>query len=233
MGGIPGLANQFRKEDIFKRVYSEVPSVVNDSGTRPKESFAVPEGTVTLPEFYESVKSLDQEIYVDYYLPGCPPPVKLIVDAVMAIVEGKLPEKGTVLAPDVALCDECKHKEDKPDEIKIKEFKRPHQVIVEPDKCLLDQGLLCLGPVTRSGCEAACINANMPCSGCMGPTSRVRDFGAKALSLMASVLDIDTEEEASKALENIVDPTGTFYRYSMPYSVLHGKCKFESNGGTS
>ncbi len=231
LGGIPGMANQFEKEKILDRAYSESQSTHNSAGTRPSPTITVPEGELTLPVFYDSVKSLDQEIFVDYYLPGCSPPVQLIINAVMAILEGNLPPKGTVLAPDVALCDECIHKEHKPDEIKVKKFYRPHQIILEEDKCLLDQGLLCLGPVTRGGCDAACVKGNMPCSGCMGPTSRVRDYGAKALSLMASVLDFESEEEATKALEDIVDPAGTFYRYSMPVSTLHKKTGNESNGG--
>jgi F420-non-reducing hydrogenase small subunit len=56
-----------------------------------------------LPSFRDSVRTLDQTVEVDYYLPGCPPPVKLIANAVTAILENKLPPKGTVLAPDKAL----------------------------------------------------------------------------------------------------------------------------------
>ena len=35
----------------------------------------------------------------------------------------------------------------------------------------------------------------MPCTGCFGPTSRVKDFGAKALSAMASLLEAKDDEE--------------------------------------
>ncbi len=147
--------------------------------------------------------------------------MNLIVAAVTAILEGKLPPKGTVLAPDKALCDECPRKESKPEEFTIEEFKRPHQIIIDPEECLLAQGLLCLGPATRSGCEAACINGNMPCTGCMGPTSRVQDYGAKALSALASSLEADDEEVIARLMDGIVDPGGTFYRYSLPASLLH------------
>ena len=82
--------------------------------------------------------------------------------------------KGSVLAPDIALCDECPRKKSKPANLSIAEFKRPHQLLADPDLCLLAQGVLCMGPATRSGCGAQCTTGNMPCTGCFGPTSRVR-----------------------------------------------------------
>ena len=105
----------------------------------------------------------------------------------------------------------------------VAEFKRPHEVLADPDKCLLVQGLLCLGPATRAGCGAPCVEGNMPCTGCMGPTSRVRDFGAKALTATASVLDAGEDEQIATLLDVIVDPEGTFYRYSLAGSLLGGK----------
>jgi F420-non-reducing hydrogenase small subunit len=63
----------------------------------------------------------------------------------------------------------------------------------------------------------------MPCSGCFGPTSKVKDQGAKALSAIASIIDYNTEEEIEKALEGIADPVGTFYKYGLPASLLRRK----------
>jgi F420-non-reducing hydrogenase small subunit len=60
----------------------------------------------------------------------------------------------------------------------------------------------------------------MPCTGCFGPTSRVRDFGAKALSAVASVIDSNDEGEIARILDAVPDPVGTFYRYSLPSSML-------------
>lgn len=221
LGGIPGLANLSSRESILEWVYRESPSVQNGDGGMPQEQIDVPEGRMTLPHFDETVRTLDQVIDVDYYLPGCPPPVGLIVAAVMALVEGRLPKKGSVLAPDVALCAECSRAETKPEDLKVKAFKRPHEVLADPELCLLVQGLVCLGPATRSGCGAVCIAANMPCTGCMGPTSRVIDYGAKALSAIASLLDTDDADEITTLAGQIVDPVGTFYRYSLPASLLH------------
>ena len=73
-----------------------------------------------------------------------------------ALLENRLPPKGSVLAPDIALCDECPRKDTKPTDIGFTEFKRPHQMLMDPEKCFLAQGVVCMGPATRSGCEAAC-----------------------------------------------------------------------------
>ena len=221
LGGIPGLANLYSRSEILERVYRDVPTVANDQGTMPLEDTEVQEGHLTLPAFSESVRTLDQVIDVDYFLPGCPPPTHLIKAALMALVEGQLPEKGTVLAPDVALCSECPRAATKPQKPVITAFRRPHEVVADPDLCLLAQGLICLGPATRAGCGSVCIGANMPCTGCMGPTSRVVDYGAKALSAIASLIDATEEEEIAARAREIPDPVGTFYRYSLPASLLH------------
>jgi F420-non-reducing hydrogenase small subunit len=221
LGGIPGLANLYSRESLLEYVYHGSPSTVDGDGVRPQEEVEVPEGRLRLPHFDEDVRTLDQVIDVDYYLPGCPPPASLIAQAVMALVEGKLPEKGSVLAPDVALCAECPRAETKPEDLKVERFHRPYEIVADQETCLLAQGLVCLGPATRSGCGAVCIAANMPCTGCMGPTSRVIDHGAKALSAIASLMETREQDEIAALAEQIVDPIGTFYRYSLPASLLH------------
>ena len=221
LGGIPGLANLSSATSILEFVYRESPSTPDGDGVRPLEETEVPEGRLVLPHFDEDVRTLDQVIEVDYYLPGCPPPASLIAQAVTAIVEGKLPEKGSVLAPDVALCAECPRADTKPEDLKVGAFHRPYEVIADPATCLLAQGIVCLGPATRSGCDAVCMRANMPCTGCMGPTSRVIDHGAKALSAIASLIESRDRDEIAVLAEQIVDPVGTFYRYSLPASLLH------------
>jgi len=227
LGGIPGLANFWDRETIFQRQYKEVPTVDNPEGITPQLKTTVEVGELTLPEFYDTVKTLDQTIPVDYYLPGCPPPPDLILNAVTAILEGKLPQKGAVLAPNKALCDSCPRKDSKPEKLSIKEIKRPWQIVIDPEKCFLDQGLICVGPATRSGCGETCIRANQPCRGCFGPVDGVADQGAKALSMIASILGIEeekmTEEEVARLIEGIADPAGTVYRFSLPASLLRRK----------
>lgn len=225
IGGIPGLANFWNRDTIFERAYKTVPTVNNKESIYPQVKTKVKEGELTLPEFYDTVNTLDQVIDVDYYLPGCAPPPDLIMGAVTAILEGKLPEKGAVLAPDKALCDTCPRAENKPEKLVIKEIKRPYEIIADPEKCFLEEGIICFGPATRSGCGESCINANMPCRGCFGPTKEVVDQGGKLLSAIASILGIEdeekmSEEEVDKLMSQIRDPAGLFYMYSLPSSLL-------------
>jgi hypothetical protein len=56
-----------------------------------------------------------------------------------------------------------------------------------------------------------------------GPTSRVRDFGAKAASALASVLDGTTEPDIDRQLDALPDPMGLFYRYSLPAASVPRK----------
>ena len=73
LGGIPGLANQFPREQILRYVYEEAPTTVNDLKTRPAVTFQNNGHALTLPELRNVVRSLDQVVEVDYYIPGCPP----------------------------------------------------------------------------------------------------------------------------------------------------------------
>jgi F420-non-reducing hydrogenase small subunit len=212
LGGIPGLANLSDAKGIFEEVYRD--------GVTPVRLHRENGHPLSLPEFFDTVLALDRVIDVDYYLPGCPPTPKIIGDALGALLGSNLPPKGTVLAPDQALCEQCPRKDTRPEKLLLKEFKRVHQVAADQQTCLLAQGLACLGPGTRAGCEAMCPRGNMPCTGCFGPTSRVRDFGAKALSALASVIDSNDEGEIARVLDALPDPVGTFYRYSLPSSLL-------------
>jgi F420-non-reducing hydrogenase small subunit len=222
-GGIPSLANQFPREQILKFNYEDCPTIVNEKKTRPELTFTEGNRTVNLPALYNVVRSLDQVVDVDYYVPGCPPTPKLTKAAVTALLEGRLPPKGSVLAPDIALCDECPRKATKPTNVAFTEFKRPHQLLMDPEKCFLAQGVVCMGPSTRSGCEAACTVGGMPCTGCFGPTSRVRDQGLKIMSALCANLVPKEEPDINKVLEGIPDPIGTFYRYGLAKSMLRRK----------
>jgi len=224
-GGIPGLANMANREKIFKTVYLDNPSTENKEKITPKTSVKVKEGELTIPEFYDTVKSLHQVVDVDYFLPGCPPPTELIVNAVDAIANNKLPEKGAVLAPLKSVCDECRFEKS---EKKIKQIKRVYEVDKIEEKCLLEQGIICLGPATRGGCDARCLDANMACTGCGGPTPNSLDHGAKMISALASVLGIENEEnmsdeEVDELIEQVRDVVGTFYKYTLPTSLINRK----------
>jgi F420-non-reducing hydrogenase small subunit len=225
-GCIPGLANLHNRKEIFTEVYLESKSISNPNGVVPQTETKVREGTLELPEFYDTVRTLDQTVDVDYYLPGCPPPVKLIVNAIDAIAKNALPPKGSVLAPLKSVCDECPRKKENK---KISKIYRVHEKVPEPERCLLEQGIICMGPATRSGCGAQCLTVDMPCTGCGGPCPNVPEQGAAMISALASILGLEEEKEkysdgdVEKLLSQIKDPIGTFYMYSLPASILRRK----------
>ncbi len=230
-GCIPALSNLTTKEATLKKVYFNNPSIDNPDQILPQEVTEVAEGKLTLPHFYHTVKSLDQVVDVDYFIPGCPPEPHQIW-AVLQVVVGALtageplPPGGSVVgAGTTALCDECtREKREKT----IKGFYRPYEIQPDPDQCLLEQGIICMGIATRSGCGALCPSVGMGCRGCYGPPDGVEDQGAKMLSAIASVLDVGDEsmdedvleELIQEAVDSIADPVGTFYRFSMAHSIL-------------
>jgi F420-non-reducing hydrogenase small subunit len=225
MGGIPGLANFSTKDRLFKRVYEDCESTVNPEGTRPQTSVTVPEGELTLPEFYNDVKTLDQTVDVDYYIPGCPPTTDRLVEVFMLVVGGaELPPGGSVVGVyDKCQCEYCDR--EKTENKTVKAFKRPWEIQDDGKTCFLEQGVICMGPATRGGCDARCIDANMPCRGCYGPPPDVPDPGAKMMSAIATMIDSNDEDEIVEIVKGIVDPGGTFYRFSLPSAFLRRSLK--------
>jgi F420-non-reducing hydrogenase small subunit len=225
-GCIPGLANLHDRDEIFEKVYLKSDCVDNPQGTVPQTEFQAKEGLLRLPEFYDTVKTLDQTVKVDYYIPGCPPPVKLIANAIDAIAKNELPPKGSVLAPVKSVCDECPRKKESK---KISKIYRVYEKVPEPERCLLEQGIICMGPATRSGCGAQCLAVDMPCTGCGGACPNVPEQGAAMLSALASIMGLDEEKEkytdkdVEELMSQIKDPVGTFYMYSLPSSILRRK----------
>lgn len=219
-GGVPGLANLFNREQILNAVFRESPST--EAAAIVPQLVSQRDHSLVLPEFQERVRTLDQVVEVDYYIPGCPPSTKVVSTALLALIRGELPPVGNTLAPDYALCEECSRKESKPEKLDLAAFHRVHEIEADPKKCLLAQGIVCLGVGTRAGCDAVCIKGNMPCTGCGGATTNVRDHGAKLLSALASNLTASCESEIDSALEALPDAVGTIYRYSVPGSMMQG-----------
>jgi F420-non-reducing hydrogenase small subunit len=223
LGGVYGLGNFFEGQELLDRSYKEVPTTNNPDGTLPQPQTMESGRELKLANFHDRVRALNQVADVDYYIPGCPPTPQLIKDAILMAMEGRLPPKGSVLADTKALCDTCSRRDSRPEKIRVKAFKRLHETLWDPTRCFLDQGLICLGPATRGGCWGRCIEANMPCRGCFGPTDQVKDQGAKSVSFIASMIDSQDEHELEEIIRSIPDPAGLFYRYSLPTSMLKGK----------
>jgi len=227
-GCIPGLSNMDSKESCFKTVYHDSPSIDNPAGTEPQTVTEVPEGELHLPVYYDTLKTLNQTVPVDYFLPGCPPEADRIWDAIVAILENKLPEPGSVIGSDTTVCDDCPRTRE---EKKIKKFYRTWEIAPNMHQCLLEQGLLCAGIATRAGCGALCPQVNSPCIGCYGPNNGVEDYGMQLMSAVASVIDSNDPKEIDAIIKDgIPDPVGSFYRFSLPQSLLRRSNKNRAAG---
>jgi len=221
-GCIPGLANLSPVHEVVDTAFSTV-STDNPQNLRPQPHYAAPEGEVRIPTLLPVLRTLDQVVEVDYYMPGCPPEshqIAAVLDLVIAALQGKaqLPPKGTVIgAGNSTVCDECPRKRNVK---KIKAFGRIQLTEADPELCLLEQGIPCNGPATRSGCNARCPRAGAQCIGCYGPAEGVLDYGARLLSAFASVIDSNDPEEIDRILDGLVDPVGQFYRFNLAGSLL-------------
>jgi len=222
-GCIPGLANLCSPTDVFDTVYSTV-STENPQGLRPTPAFQMPEGEIHIPTFYPVLKTLDQVVPVDYYMPGCPPEshqIAAVIDLVVKVLHGEasLPPKGTVIgAGGSTVCDDCPRQRN----VKtITKFVRIQDLApIDPGLCLLEQGVPCNGPATRSGCGALCPQAGAQCIGCYGPAEGVVDYGARLVTAFASVIGSNDPDEIERILDGIPDPTGQFYRFNLAGSLL-------------
>ncbi|ADY73031.1 NADH ubiquinone oxidoreductase 20 kDa subunit [Desulfurobacterium thermolithotrophum DSM 11699] len=215
LGGIKGLVNIYRQEEIVKKAYIETITTDNTEGIVPQPEY-VADGKYPLDlPVLKPARALDQVVKVDYYVGGCPPHYNHIKWILESILKNDLPAKGSWLTMGTAVCDACPRNPIRYGGIK----KKPTQVkrtLEKPPKdvCLLEAGYLCLGPITQGDCGAACLKANMPCRGCGGPIPGVSDFAIKAVSTIATTLD------NKNLLKEIPAPVQLFYRYSLPKSKL-------------
>ena len=226
-GGVIGLANLASREEIFTTVFGA-------ETNWPRTTTAVAGHELHLPAFLERLTPLADVVPVDYVIPGCPPPREVVSQFFSAVLAGNVPPPGTVFAADKNLCDECPRTRD---HTRITRLLRPHEVPADPEKCLLDQGFLCMGPATRGGCGAACPNANMPCTGCAGAPANIADQGTAMLNTLASLVGTGTEgedqfEAEDAILAQIDDVIGTFYRFTAAKSLL-GRRYREQHGQTN
>ncbi|MGZ6315768.1 MAG: NADH-quinone oxidoreductase subunit B family protein [Anaerolineales bacterium] len=222
-GCIPGLANFSDAREIVHTAYNTV-STDNPHEIYPMVSYDVPEGEIHIPTILPTLKTLEQVVDVDYFMPGCPPEshqIAAVIDLVVQVLQGKaeLPPKGSVIgAGKSTVCDECLRTRNVKS---IKSFQRIWGIAADPSLCLLEQGIPCNGPATRSGCTARCPTAGAQCIGCYGPAEGVTDYGARLISSFASVIDSNDPVEIEHILDGLVDPAGQFYRFNLAGSLLH------------
>ncbi len=207
-GGIPALMNSWGMEQGIKDYYS----------TPTTEPCQVPTDVVPAP--LERVYAVDEKVKVDLMLPGCPPNPLLIAEIIKAFLENRDP-----VIPHKSVCDTCPTiRQGKGSVDRIRRFLSNAEY--DPDKpvdemrCLLEQGFLCMGPVTAAGCAQngapACINARVPCRGCFGP---VRPDGNQMLDMMNAL--------ASNGIDfrSVVDR-----RSMLRFSGAHGLLRPASSG---
>jgi len=101
------------------------------------------------------------------------------------------------------------------------QLKRDYQGLSTTDSCFLEQGYICLGPVTQAGCGTICPNkANAPCLGCYGAVTGVNDPGVKFISTLGSLCK---DKDPDEVMELIKDPAGLFNRFTLAASSLGHK----------
>jgi len=213
-GCVIGLANLYEREQIFDTVYLNNETTKNEKKIIPKSN--------GLPEFLPYLKSLNQVVKVDAFIPGCPPVKPVLEEALNALLQGK-----TKFGKSIALCDECPRKDTKPEKIEIPRFYRWHEK-EDNGECFLAQGIICMGPATLAGCKGECISANIPCTGCMGALPKVKNQGIAMISAIASLIAEENEEAEKKIIESIDDLIGTFYKYSTAKLLPKGRLKDEN-----
>ncbi len=221
-GCIPGLANLTPPAEILDTVYETVSTENPDHlrpGTQPN-----PGGPGQLAGFAAVLRTLDQVVDVDYFVPGCPPEsprIAEVLDLALAALRGgeDLPPRGAVLgAGESTVCDECARTRNVK---QIAGFRRIQEIDhLDPTLCLLEQGIPCNGAATASGCGALCPTAGAQCVGCYGPVAGAIDGGARLMSAFASVAQARTAEEMDRILDGLVDPIGQFYRFGLAKSLL-------------
>ena len=196
LGGIGGLRNLSRLTDVMAAAFGR------DA-----------EKSELLPALQRRVHAITDFVDADIIVPGCAPHTDKIVDALTAALTGQPYE-----LPRRNLCDEChrvkdamlKHSEEFVSDsvVALMELE-----VIDPERCFLEQGVLCMGPMTREGCGAECTAANVPCRGCMGPSRLDFEQGGKTVDALAAVLP-------AGALMYLEDLVGTGYRFSLPVSVF-------------
>ena len=188
-GGIPGLSLLVKLKDLVN-IFSTNVKLIKKALTR--------------------TKSLRDMIKVEYIIPGCPPPEELALNVIRAAINSK-PQPPLPLR---TVCEECPLNSGK-EKVMI-DMKRWFEASTHLDnnKCLLEQGFLCLGFATRAGCKAQCPRSGAVCTGCMGfvDEDSVKGLGRFLGGLGTAIKNLDIDLVISK----LPDPIGSFLRYVLP-----------------
>lgn len=150
------------------------------------------------------VERISNYIEIDGIIPGCPPPSKLLGNGLIRLVENK-----DITLSEKNMCANCplRGNIEVNSQINIsKIYPNPEEISLDEEnsECFLKKGILCLGPITRDGCESKCIKWGLPCEGCMGSVSK--DFTSNIINYLSLI----------KLSQELKVYTGIFYRFSKP-----------------
>ncbi len=197
-GGIPGMANFYDIEDCYDVKFRN--NKTFSDGEVPSEN---------VPPIESIVRPNRHYVDFDVYLPGCPPTSSLILTALTSLIEGK-----EIELPPHTVCHYCSREKK---ETPVPEILRPFKGNADPDRCLLEQGYICLGSATWGLCEGQCVNKGVTCRGCFGPPPPItQDHGAASISMLGSYAPLLPDE----LKEQVPDPIGYFWRFDYPSSHL-------------
>jgi len=177
-------------------------------GLRKRPEVSSEDDDGALPEIYRDVAPLDSSVAVELYVPGCPPQPHLIMDALKSVLEGYTP-----LHFDSTVCSDCPRKVARKASKSLQLHPGPG---VPGSTCLLNAGVVCLGPVTRGGCRAACTSVGTACTGCRGPSDAILSSQMHAIhadltgyiSRTSGARQDKVEKQLSKILEVLYLFTG-------------------------
>jgi F420-non-reducing hydrogenase small subunit len=163
-GGIPAIANLFELEELIEASYGESQDPLGYylSGNKGVQRYMYQAQEFGL---LRRAYPAAHVVRVDYYLPGCPPPVNLLTRLM-----GDLTGNNSLPEPRQIVCAECHRKPRKAD---LESFQVFPTGVMDPQVCFLSLGTVCLGPLTKGGCGAICTQGGLPCWGCRGPAAPV------------------------------------------------------------
>lgn len=202
-GGIPALMNGQDQKESWNELFARA-----DEGGEN-----IP--NIEVPEPLDRIYACDEKVKIDLQLPGCPPNPASIAEVIISLLEDRAP-----VLPTKSVCDTCPTKREGKGAVnKVKRFITNAEFTpgepIDEMRCLLEQGYMCMGPVTAAGCAKrgapSCISARVPCRGCFGP---VRGDGNQMLDMMNAL--------ASNGIDfnSVVDR-----RSLLRFSGAHGRLK--------
>lgn len=201
-GGLPDLATMGGLSDLATKNDFPAPAI---------------QGT-PLPRMFPHCSPLHKHVRVNLSIAGCPPHPDWIAEGITALLEQR-----PAVFPHRSVCSQCPARRDNTPQLPLRPARRMlEQAAYDADadlshmRCLLEQGFMCLGPITLAGCGGRsgapkCIAARTPCRGCQGSIGGhslpLADFAA---ALTAAGIDAS----------NMPDKQGYVSRFTPAKSLL-------------